>query len=460
MPASDPRDAKIAELTELLRAALSRIDALEAEVARLRQNSSNSSRPPSADFPVAPKRPTEPTGRPRGGQPGHKHHKRDLLPTAQVSRVVELLPRRCRRCHERLAGSDPQPLRSQTVDVPRIEPHVVEYRQHRLCCAACGEYTRASLPPQAVSSFGPRLRAMVAACTGKYRLAKRATRELLSDFLGVDLALGSICNIEQAMSEAIAQPVERARDYVRQQAAVQLDETGWREEKGRAWLWTGSTPLVTVFTVARSRGAKVAKQILGEDFAGVLISDRWPGYDWAQRRQLCWAHLRRDFQGFVDRGRGGTLCGRELLDLSGLMFRWWHRVRDGTLQRLTFQRRMRKMARRVERLLRSALRCPENTTAAKASEIYKLRRFLWTFVQHEHVPPTNNAAERAIRPAVLWRKGSFGTDSPAGSRFVERILTVAATLRQQARHVLDYLTRAAANYLNGRRVRSLLPADR
>jgi transposase len=460
VPVADPRDARISELEDLLRAALARISVLEAEVARLRQNSSNSSLPPSADPPGTPKRCDEPTGRRRGGQPGHKHHKRELLPDSRVTKVVELVPTRCRRCAERLSGLDPTPLRSQLIEVPRVEPQVTEYRQHRLRCGACGEQTRAVLPPEARFSFGPRLQAMVATCTGKYRLAKRVTRELLSDFLGVDLALGSVCNIEKGMSEAIAAPVEQAREYVRQQAAVHLDETGWREEKRRAWLWTASTALVTVFTVARSRGAKVAKQILGEDFAGFLVSDRWPGYDWAKRRQLCWAHLRRDFQGFIDRGHGGAACGQELLNLTGLMFRWWHRVRDGTLQRRTLQRRMRKVARRVERLLRSALRCPENVTAAKASEIYKLRRFLWTFVQHEKVAPTNNAAERAIRPAVLWRKGSFGTDSPDGSRFAERILTVTTSLKQQGRPVLDYLTRAGSQHRRQRAAPSLLPAGR
>jgi len=447
---SDPRDLMIAEL-------LRRIAALEAELARLKQNSSNSSRPPSTDPPGSPRRSSEPTGRPRGGQPGHKQHKRELLPPEQVTRVVELRPQRCEECRHPLAGTDPAPLRSQSIELPRVKPLVTEYRQHQLGCDRCGTLTRSALPA-GVSVFGPRLSAAIAVCSGKYRLSKRVTQELLSDFLGIDLALGSICKLERRVSEALATPVEEARAFIRRQDMVHLDETGWREDKQRAWLWTAASELVTVFIVSSGRGAAVAKQIVGEDFSGFIVSDRWPGYDWAECRQLCWAHLLRDFQGFVDRGGDGAVCGGALLDQSALMFRWWHRVRDGTLTRGTFRRRMRKLERRVERLLRRVSFCGDKTTSAKAFEIYKLRRFLWTFVDTEFVPPTNNAAERAIRPAVLWRKGSFGTDSAQGSRFVERILSVVASLKQQGRHVLDYLA-AACSPPHRRTISiSLLPA--
>jgi transposase len=440
-------------IAELLR----RIAALEAELARLKQNSSNSSRPPSADPPGSPRRSAAPTGRPRGGQPGHKQHKRELLPTEQVTRVVELRPQRCGECRHLLAGSDPAPLRSQSIELPRVEPLVTEYRQHQLGCARCGTLTRSALPA-GVSVIGPRLSAAIAVCSGKYRLSKRVTQELLSDFLGIDLALGSICKVERRVSEALATPVEEARAFIRRQDMVHLDETGWREDKQRAWLWTAASEFVTVFTVSSSRGAAVAKEIVGEDFSGFIVSDRWPGYDWAECRQLCWAHLLRDFQGFVDRGGDGAVCGGALLDQSALMFRWWHRVRDGTLTRDTFRRRMRKLERRVERLLRRASFCGNKTTSAKAFEIYKLRRFLWTFVDTEFVPPTNNAAERAIRPAVLWPKGSFGTDSANGSRFVERILSVVASLKQQGRHVLDYLAAACTPPPRRTISISLLPA--
>jgi transposase len=207
--------------------------------------------------------------------------------------------------------------------------------------------TQASLPAGVPSgSFGPGVAAIVSLVTGKYRLSKRLAQQLVSDVLGIELCIGSIANLEQQMSTAVAAPVEHARDDVRQQSLVNIDETGWYEgrEGGRArraWLWVAVTSLVTVFRISLSRGAQVAQEILGAEFAGRIGSDRGSAYNWLapSRRQLCWSHLSRDFQGFVDRGGLGGEIGQGLLDLVDRMFQWWHRVRDGTLSRASFQRR-------------------------------------------------------------------------------------------------------------------------
>ncbi len=457
VPTGDPRDLEIADLKALVVKLLARVAQLEVEVAQLRQNSSNSSKPPSSDPPGAPRREGEPSDRGRGGQPGHKHHKRELLPPEQVSKVVECVPPRCHRCRARLTGLDPEPWRSQVIEVLPIRPHVTEYREHQLGCDQCGARTRGELPPEAVATFGPRLKSLIAVCTGGYRLSKRVTQELLSDFLGVRLALGSVCNIEREVSEALAAPVEEAREYVRKQSVVHADETGWREAKGRAWLWTAASALVTVFQIARSRGAGVAKDLLGENFSGFLVVDRWAAYEWVELRQICWSHLLRDFQGFVDRGGIGGALGAKLLASSRTMFRLWHRVRDKTLQRSTFQRRMHPVEQRILRLLRKAALRAESRTAGMARELLDQADYLWTFVSNEGVEPTNNAAERAIRPAVLWRKGSFGTDTAQGSRFAERILTAVTSLKQQRRPLLDYLERACRALGDDSAPPSLLP---
>ena len=384
-----------------------------------------------------------------------------MLPVEQVDEVQDHWPSTCEECESPLPSELRTevgvPVRHQVTEMPRVQAHVTEHRLHQQHCEGCGHATEATLPAAVPSgAFGHRLRAVIALCAGRYRLSKRVTQELLSDVLGVELSLGSVSNVEQQVSSVLAAPVEEAREFIRQQPVVHADETGWREDKGRAWLWTAASALVTVFTIARGRGAAVAKQMLGEDFSGFLVSDRWAGYDWAELRQLCWSHLLRDFQGFVDRGGDGAPMGRALLAQGRQMFHLYHRARDGTLARATFQRRMKPIEKRIVRLLRRAAACREKTTSGKALEILKLERFLWTFVDNEFVPPTNNAAERAIRPAVLWRKGSFGTDSAAGSRFVERILTVVATLKQQGRHVIEYLAQANENHAAGRPVPSLL----
>jgi len=473
VPFADPRDARIAELEAENAALRARVAALEAQVAalqaqvadllaRLGQNSRNSSKPPSTDPPGTPRVTREPTGRSRGGQPGHKGHKRERLPP---DKVVPVMPSHCRRCHRPLCGRDPKPRIHQVVELPEIRPYVTDYEIHELSCE-CGALTRATLPagvPQ--GGFGPRLMAAVALCTSRFHMPKRMAQEFLRDMSGLEVALGSISKMEQSVSEAIAAPVEEACAAIKDQPVAHQDETGWQEgiekgRKGRAWLWVAVTALITVFRIARSRGAEVTKEMLGEDFRGFLVVDRWAAYRWVARgmRQLCWAHLVRDFCSFAERGGAGGRIGEQLLERAAIMFRMWHRIRDGTLTRRTFQRRMKPVERSVGRLLRKAAVCGDAKIEGMAKEILKHEPALFTFVYADGVEPTNNKAERALRNAVIWRKISFGTDSERGSRFVERILTVTTTLKQQQRHVLSFLTAACEAALHGRQPPSLLPA--
>lgn len=441
-----------------------KIEALEA---RLNQNSRNSSRPPSSDPPSIPLRPPKPpSGRKPGGQPGHQGFKRDLVPLEKVKRSMDVKPPQCGKCSRALRGSDPNPLRHQVTELPALMAETEEWRLHALVCL-CGHTTRAALPEGVpLGSFGPRLQATLGYLTGVARLTKRPIEEVVKDLFGVSVSLGAIVAQQQAVSEAVAPAVQEARDYVQKQSIVNADETGWKEgikggdQRGRkkAWLWVAVTQWVTVFLIHASRGAVAAKALLGE-FAGWLGSDRWGGYNaWeVKKRQICWAHLIRDFVGFTERGGQAAEIGKLLLLQTEKMFELWKRVRDGPLARSTFQVYMRPIRRRVEALLREGTRCAESKTEGMCEMILKVKPALWTFVRVEGVEPTNNAAERAIRHAVLYRKGCFGTQSEAGSRFVERILTVVATLRQQERNVLEYLTEACSRAQAGRKPLSLLP---
>jgi transposase len=338
---------------------------------------------------------------------------------------------------------------------------VTEYRLHTLTCQ-CGTETRAELPagvPQ--GAFGPRLQAMVSLLSGRYHLSKRDAAEIMADFFQAVVSLGSVPTLERRTSQAVSQPVNEAHEYVKTQPVVHLDETGWREATQKAWLWVAATTLVTVFLIRQSRGGQVAREMLNETFNGIVVSDRWSAYNWLRTRlrQLCWAHLQRDFQAFVERGGESQCIGQAILTQADLMFEWWHKVRDGTMNRTTFQNNMKPVQAKVGKLLRQGTACNHSKTAGTCRDILKREDALWTFVHIEGVEPTNNLAERQIRPGVLWRKGSFGTQSKAGSRFAERIMTVVATLKQQQRNVLDYLTEAcdAANW--GRQAPSLLPDD-
>lgn len=272
------------------------------------------------------------------------------------------------------------------------------------------------------------------------------------------MSLGTVSACEARASEALAAPVAEAQAHVRTQPVVNADETGWREAAARAWLWVAATPLVTVFLVDGKRGAVAAKALLGE-FSGVLVSDRWSAYNsWeVTTRQLCWAHLLRDFTAISERGGEAGRIGRRLLEEATEMFHLWHQLREGALERAHFRREMEPVMQAVEALLAQGAACSHAKTAGQCRNVLALAPALWTFVQVPGVEPTNNAAERAVRPGVLWRKGSFGSDSERGSRFAERILTVAATCRQQERNVLNFLVEALTSYQEGRPAPSLLP---
>lgn len=427
---------------------------------KLNKNSTNSSKPPSSDPPSVKRRPpTSASGKKRGGQPGHRRQARPLVPPEQLRQVIDCKPPQCRWCHTTLAGDDPEPIRHQVAEVPPVTPVVDEYRLHRLMCPRCRTSTCATLPPGVPrGAFGPRLRAILSVLAGGYRLGKRPIRQLAFDLLGLSISVGMICRLERQSADELEAPVEELRQYVREAAVAHIDETSWWQGRDKMWLWAAVTRLVTVFTIAPTRGANVAKEILGTDAGKVVISDRLSSYGWIKRRQFCWAHLNRDFQAMIDRGGESAEVGRLLLGHSERLFGWWHRVRDGTMARATLRSKVAMMRFSVREDLRRGVKCGCSKTAGTCRELLAGESHLWTFVRVEGVEPTNNDAERALRHGVIYRKLSGGTDSEAGSRFVERMLSVVATCRQQEVNVLDYLTRCYQARLDGQPVPSLLPA--
>lgn len=433
-----------------------------AEVeARLNQTSRNSSKPPSSDPPTAPPRAAkEPSGRQPGGQPGHPGEGRKLKPVEDVNRVIEVRPECCGQCGTLLLGDDPCPERHQVTDLPRIEPLVTEYRRHTLPCVSCGATTQAAWPlGMPAGSFGPGLQATVGYLTGRVGMSQREVQEVLAAVCQTEVSVGSIAALEQAVSTALAGPVAEAATYVQRQPVRNADETGWREQGKRVWVWISTTALVTVFRVLATRGAAGAKVLLGEDFWGIVGTDRYAAYNWIdpRRRQLCWAHLKREFIAWSERGGETARLGQAFVAVEQQLFGLWYRVHDGTLRWADFQVAMRPLMERVGTLLREGAAGAEPKTSGTCRNLLKLEAALWTFVWEAGVEPTNNSAERPLRRAVLWRRRSFGTQSSAGSQFVERILTAVTTLRQQRRDVLAYLTAACAAMNCGQPAPSLLP---
>lgn len=452
------RDERIGDLTVKLEAALTRIAELEA---KNNQNSSNSSRPPSSDPPWANRAKAKPRSkgkRKRGGQKGHKGHRRELLPPKKIRETHDVHPARCRECgSESIFDDGSEPVRHQVTDLPPIQPFTDEWRLHLGLCHDCGTATRAEVPEGVPkSNFGPVLTALVGLLTAVYKVSKRGVRELFADVFGCSMSLGAVSNCERRVSEALAEPVAAARQYVQDQKIAHADETSWKERAQKMWLWVMATPLVSVFFILPGRSSECAKFVLGR-FKGILISDRYKGYLFYSmgRRQICWSHLARDFISLSERdGIAGDLGG-ELVMLTEQMFVWWNRVRDGTLARSTFRKKMRPLMREVEELLDWGVEMSE--LPGKFEDVYKHRQALWTFVRVQGVEPTNNHAEQQVRHGVLLRKVSLGTQSERGSRFIERMLTVVATLRKQSRNVHAFVTDACHAKLAGSDPPSLLP---
>jgi transposase len=424
--------------------------------ARLDQDSSNSSRPPSSDPPSAkPAPPGAPTGKPRGGQPGHPKRTRPALPPDEV---VELRADACRHCRAPLSGDDPEPVRHQVIELPPVRPHVTEYRRHRLTCARCGRVNCPALPAGARGGYGPRVQAIRGLLAGAYRVGKRGVARLLRDPFGVPISPAVVCKLQHQTADALEPITTPAHAHVTGKPA-NVDETGWREGKKRGWLWVAVTATVTVFLVRLSRSRKVLAELI-PGTAGVLTTDRYPAYDHLVRdkRQVCWAHLRRDFQAMIDRTNAGSGVGEDLLIHADILLRQWKRVRDGTLTRAGFRRTYLGWVRtEVRALLERGSVCGCAKTAGVCRELLSVEPGLYTFAAVEGVEPTNNAAERALRHAVCWRKTSYGTDSAGGSRFVERVLTVVASCRQQGRNVLAFLTDAIQAARTGTTAPPLIP---
>jgi transposase len=455
-PAEIPEEewaATPASVRALLLALLARVRELEL---RLGLHSQNSSKPPSADPPDAPARPARtPRGRPRGAQADHPGHHRPLLPPDQVDEIVAHHPSACPQCQQDLPATlpDAAPLRRQQVwEIPPIQPFVTEHQYHTVCCPACQAHLRASRPPDVPpGAFGPRVAAFASLLHARYRLSDRETGDLLGDGFGLPISLGSVVALQQDMCAALEPVATAVQRVVQQQAVANVDETGWKEAGARRWLWVAVTRVATLFLVAVSRSAASLQTLLGSEFAGVVGSDRAKAYNSLalDQRQLCWAHIQRNILALHDHGGPDRPWAEAMLDQIDLLFDAWYAWRDGTVDRAGLQQTLAPVQTELRRLLEEGEQIRWYRIQGISSELLAKWAALWTFARVPGVEPTNNGAERALRPAVLWRKGCFGAQSAAGNQFVARMLTVIATCRQQDRHLLTFLTDAISAHWAG-----------
>ena len=448
---------------------------------RLRANSSNSSTAPSSNPLWAPKlKPKKPTGNKPGGQKGHQGHHRQLLPVEQVDEVVDHLPQTCCHCRAPL-DQQPPTLRSrhQVHELPTRAVVVTEHRSYARTCASCGKGTTEPIPPAVrKSASGPRLSAALCYLTAFVHGSRRAVEEVAGELLGCRLSLGTVSNREAEMSEALESGYDQVRKRVRDAPAKNVDETGWRRA-GR-WLWVAATRTEALFRIDRGRNWHALQNLLGERVQGTVCSDRHGLYDRlkVECRAVCWAHLKRDFQRWVDRGGGAEgpppspasarVClrlGGEGLSITKAVCGLFRRFKEARITRRGLSRLLAPLRRRMGALLDWGIGRGASAADAAARKAARVSRFcrnlkdlgpaLWTFARVEGIEPTNNHAERMLRPGVIWRKKCFGSHSEGGCRYAERMMTAVRTLRLNGRSVMQYLSDTLHAHRHGNPLPSL-----
>lgn len=453
---------QVEELLEANRTLTARVERLEEQA---RRSSRNSSLPPSSDPPGTPGRPPKKgSGRRPGGQPGHPGTTRMLAGPERVDEVVEHWPERCAACGERFAEADGalgEPVRHQVSELPLLAARITEHRLHTRRCR-CGASTRAALPAGVSRSpFGPRLQAAAATLCARQRLSRRQAAELLGELFGCPLSVGALDALLGRVGTALAAPYAQLRAALPRAPVVYSDETGWALAGRRRWLWGGFTPTLAVFALSPSRGQAAASELLGAQPAGIVCSDRWSGYNHLPlaRRQTCWAHLARDFQALAERPlTADRRLGRALARIAARVFSAYEDYREHRdPARLVAE--LQPAQEQMRKLLGPVARGRRQHTAAFAADLLRRWPSLWTFTTApELVEPTNNRAERGLRPAVIKRKLSFGNSSEHGLRTTERLLSADGTCRLQGTSFFAYLCKLLSAYQHGEPLPSLLPA--
>jgi transposase len=463
-------EALVAELMAQNQALRERVEELERQLGR---NSRNSSSPPSSDPPLtraerrrlAREKAKQLSKRNPGGQPGHEGKHRQMAPPERVDRRTEHLPEAC-ECGHRFSGGEERvddPVVHQQWELPPIRPLVFQYDLVRLRCPCCGKPRLGEFPAGVSwSAFAPRLQAHIGVLAGVYRLSRRQVREVVSEIFAIPISTGAVDAAIMRMSAILKDPWEQLRASIQAAQQVHADETGWRLRGGYECLWVATTALAACYRIDPTRSQRAAKDLLGEQFGGFVICDRYVGYHWLDvlQQQLCWAHAIRQLVGLSECDGAPGKLGKKLLAAAQLVIATHRRylAEDHDLNWLRAQ--LAPLRAQIQTLLQKGARGRDQKTANFCCGLLAEYDALWTFcdVQDLQIPVTNNAAERALRHAVILRRVQGGTQSQQGSRWIERILSIRETTRLQDRSVLDYLISAANAWHAGLPVPSPLAA--
>ena len=462
-----PKVHTLDEANQVIKALWARLQQVSG---KQKANSKNSSLPPSKDASSKNKSNVRRNEKRRknpkkqGGQPGHPKHGRAFLPVEEIDHIVSCLPDDQCQCGGAILQNKEIKQRHQQYEFPMIKPIVTEYQLHAGVCKSCNKEHKGSLPlGVSWSMLGARATAMTSHLSGTYRISKNNIVNMYQDIFNFKISTGMVCKAEKTVSKALEIPVEDAKQFIQsaENVGVNADETGFKEKGKKMWAWIAITCHIVVFIIRKSRGRKVAEELLGANFNGILCSDRYSAYQWVpvHQRQICWAHLERDFRGISERSGTSNEIGLNLLEQTDKLFHYWHQWKDGGIDRQALKRKTKPSRIFIEGLLRRGTRSKNKKTAGMCRNILSYQPSLWQFIETEDIEPTNNLAEQMIRTLAIWRKTSFGTQSQVGTTYMERIMTTVATCKLQGKNILNYLTKAVNCFVSKIEVPSLLPEN-
>jgi transposase len=430
---------------------LERVKLLEE---RVNLDSNNSSKPPSSNGPGSMNRAQRRASvRKRGAQPGHKGHTRAMLDESDVDQLVDCKPEPVCECGGQVEVGD-GPQRHQVFEVPPMRAQVSEYRLYSGRCAGCGKPHAGVLPAGVPKGqLGPRALSLVGVLGTRYHLTQRKIRNLLDQLMGLSFSVGAISQAHGKVAVALKAPVAEATASLCTAQALWMDETHYPREGIANWVWTAVQPLLAVFAIYPSRARYVILDFIGERCTAAVTTDRYAGYAFidAERRQVCWAHLLRDFNRIGQRQGLAGQIGRRLLGLGLVMFR----KRDkGLLAGAVLDGLQRRLLAALQRGVQQD-RC--SRTSNTCANIIKLWPALWTFTTNDVLVPTNNAAEQALRSLVLKRKISGPTRSLRGDQFLAHGYTVHETCLRQGVDLWEFMHKAVHAFIAKTAPPSLMP---
>ena len=471
MVGMDAKDRKIKQLERLVakQAAMieqmaQRVAELESKLAAAQKDSSNSSKPPSSDI-VNPKKAADKKRKRKrkpGGQKGHPKHERPEFPFEALDNAWEYTLESCPTCGGGLEDADRAPRVVQQVEIIDVPIRIEEHRGRAYWCPSCQKFHYAPLPPEVEKGqlFGPRLTTLAAYMKGVCHASFSTIRKFIRDVVGIKVSRGYLRKLIGKMSAALKSSYDELLGALHDENALNIDETGHKENGKRFWTWCFRAATYTLFHIDKSRGSKVLIDVLGEEFEGVIGCDYWGAYKKYMRLhesvqlQFCMAHLIRDVKYLATLSDKATKAyGERLREALREMFRVIHR-REEVLPR-TFERRLSAARDRVFAMATENV--PSSSeTQNMANRFFQHGESYFRFITTPGIEPTNNLAEQAIRFVVIDRRITQGTRSESGRDWCMRIWTTLATCTQRGLDVFDFLHQSLLSHWTGSSWPSLL----